>query len=199
MTERAEPVSEQEKHFQSLKQDIVSVLLKRGAVQGSPAKALGREIITIVEDRWEEFGVYQALLLDVDGNWHGRQNEIPWDVDGNFDSVLRVYARLADPHGKAIERNYKPEEESFNEGFDRRRQELKDYVGENKTSLADGLINNMKGRLEELNAENLSWEEKPQVTWKEYDSWRASLTREQRIMGGHMASGLKEKRKFWLT
>jgi RNA polymerase sigma factor (sigma-70 family) len=27
-------------------------------------------------------------------------------------------------------------------------------------------------------------EQGPQVTWKEYDSWRASLTRDQRIMGG---------------
>lgn len=183
MTERAEPISEQEKYFQSLKQDIVSILLNRGAVQNTPAKTLGREIVTIIDDKWE--GGYQALLLDVDGKWHTRLDMMPIGEFENFDEVVLEYARLSDPQAKAIDRNFRPEkEEGFEEGYQRSKQELKDYVGENKTLLADGLINAMKRRQEELRDENLSLSQKPQVTWKEYDNWRSSLTREQRIAGG---------------
>lgn len=182
MTERAEVIPEQEKYFQSLKQDIVSILLKRGAVQGSPVQALGCEIVTIVDDKWE--GGYQALLLDVDGKWHGRHDMMPWGIDGSLENVVLEYAILADPQAKAIDRNFRPEEEeSFEEGDQRREKELKEYVGENKELLADGLINTMRDRLEQLKDEDLSKQQGPQVTWKKYNNWRASLTREQRVMG----------------
>ncbi len=191
MTERAEPLSNQERQFHSLKQDIISNLKARGAVSNTSAKQVGYEIFAIAEDQLE--GGYQALYIDVDGKWVVRYvGNVSVDKEGSFDNGVLEYARLSDPQAKAIDRNFRDmAEESFEEGYQRTRRELRNYVEGNKEILAQGLLNTMESRLQELKSETYPYphrgvaaqEQQPAPTWKGITDWYEQLPHEDRLKG----------------
>lgn len=176
MVERVEQTPKPEERFQSLKQDIISNLKARGAVLNTPFKQVGYELIKIVDNQ-EEDDSYEALYLAVDGQWVPRLvGNVSFDIDGSFDNGVSEYARLVDPQAKAIDRNFKDEtEEDFEIGSQRREKELREYVEGNRELLAQGLLNTMENRLQELKSEEYPYpkrevvSEPPKITSEDKD------------------------------